>query len=98
MSGYIVFKDAVRVGKYGKIAVLIRFFASNEPLKKINLHISFLNQFCDSFFSCDHQNYAKYLTVYMLTLFNLKDSYLDSKNLCELSQKCLHLGMLLTLR
>lgn len=25
MSGYIVFKDAVRVGKYGKIAVLIRF-------------------------------------------------------------------------
>lgn len=32
MSGYIAFKEAVRVGKYGKIAVLVRLYGQGLTL------------------------------------------------------------------
>lgn len=41
----------------------------------LNLHIKTIQDMCPMFFSFNHQNYARYLTTYLLMLLNLPDSH-----------------------
>ena len=40
-----------------------------------NSHISALRECCPLFFSYDHQNYARFLTLYYLQMLNLEVNY-----------------------
>ena len=80
-SQYEAFKKNVRNGQFGKLAqfwiqymdrvwLLLQFSLATRK-NDIDLHISSLQHLCPLLFSMNHHNYAKYLSVYFITLLNL---------------------------
>ena len=82
---FLKFKRDVRHGKLGKTAQFwiqycdfvwnilhcLRATKTND----LDLHIISLEKMCPLFFSMDHQNYARYLTAYILLLLNFETSH-----------------------
>ncbi|KAK3775301.1 hypothetical protein RRG08_030970 [Elysia crispata] len=50
-------------------------------MNDLDLHITCLQQLCPLLFSMDHHNYARYLTVYFISLLNLSDSHPGAESL-----------------
>jgi hypothetical protein len=46
-----------------------------------DLHKAALQQMCSLFFSYDHHNYARYSTVYLLSILNLPESHPGAEDL-----------------
>ena len=90
---YFKFKQDVRRGKLGKTAQfwlvyidiiwnikhLIRATKTND----LDLHIISLENMCPLFFSMDQQNYARFLTCYILLLLNLDVSHPGARKLLK---------------
>lgn len=82
---YSEFKDSIRKGEHGKTAqfwlgymdiiqmVLTFIKASKE--NNLDLHIAALYKLCPLFFAFDHQNYARYVPVYLMSLLNLTTTH-----------------------
>ena len=58
---------------------LLRATKTND----LDLHITSLEKMCPIFFSMDQQNYARYLTVYIILLLNLDVSHPGAKDLLK---------------
>jgi hypothetical protein len=92
-NSYVNFKKAVREGKYGATAQLwisymdmiwlildcIRATKENN----LDLHVSTLYGICSWFFAYDHMKYARYTTVYLITLLNLYETHPGAKQLLQ---------------
>ena len=85
---YQEFKDDVRQGHLGKTAQfwidkvwLILTFLRATKENDLNLYILCIQKMCPLFFAYDHQNYARYLSVYHLTLVNLELTHRGAKDL-----------------
>ncbi|KAK3742892.1 hypothetical protein RRG08_061489 [Elysia crispata] len=85
------FKEEVRAGRHGKTSqfwvqymnrvwLLLRFLRATK-MNDLDLHITCLQQLCPLLFSMDHHNYARYLTVYFISLLNLSDSHPGAESL-----------------
>ena len=90
---YFKFKQDVRNGKLGKTAKFwiqyadliwnILHLQRATKANDLDLHISSLEKMCPLLFSMDHQNYAHYLTCYILLLLNLDISHPGAKDLLK---------------
>ena len=90
---YFKFKQDVRNGKLGKTAKFwiqyadliwnILHLQRATKTNDLDLHISSFEKMCPLFFSMDHQNYAHYLTCYILLLLNLDISHPGAKDLLK---------------
>ena len=92
-SQYQNFKTALRNGQHGKTAqfwlqymdiiqlilTLIRATKEND----LDLHIACLYRLCPLLFAFDHNNYARYVQVYLMTLMNLPSSHPGSTELLK---------------
>ena len=80
-----MFQDSVRTGLLGKTATfwlsymdevqIVRHFLRATKRNDIELHVSTLRQMCPMFFAFDHQNYARFTTLYYLQMLNLSSNY-----------------------
>lgn len=78
---YLAFREKVKKGEQGKTAqfwvqymdkvwlVLTYLRATKE--NNLDLHMACLEYMCPFYFAMDHHNYARYLSVYYITLLNL---------------------------
>ncbi|GFR84602.1 hypothetical protein ElyMa_002421300 [Elysia marginata] len=93
-SQYKAFKVSVRSGKHGETAqfwiqymdrvwLLLHFLTKLKATKTNNfhLHVSCLNKLCPLLFSMNHHNYAKYLSIYFVSLANLNHSHPGAKKI-----------------
>lgn len=88
---YSAFKDEIRNGEHGKTAkfwidymdkvLLVLLFQRATKENNLDLHIFCLQELCPLFFSYDHPNYARYTTVYMLSMLNLHLSHPGAEKL-----------------
>lgn len=84
---YQVFKQQTAAGNFGKTAQfwmhymdrvwLLLQFSFATKTNNLDLHIFCLQRLCPLVFSMNHQNYAKYLSVYFTTLVNLPQKEKD---------------------
>ena len=63
-----------------RVWLLLRFLRATK-MNDLDLHITCLQQLCPLLFSMDHHNYARYLTVYFISLLNLSDSHPGAESL-----------------
>ena len=56
-------------------AAVIRRLLRATKRNDLELYISALRELCPMFFSYDHQNYARFLTLYYLQMLNLEVNY-----------------------
>ena len=92
---YNSFKEKVRKGEMGKTAQfwldymdkvwLVLMFLRATKENNLDLHLWCLQNLCRMFFSYDRPNYARYTTVYMLTLLNLPSSHPGGQELLRLN-------------
>ena len=93
ISLYNAFKDGIRKGELGKTAQfwlqymdrvwwMLQFQRATKT-NNLDLHLSSMQDMCSLFFSLDHPNYARYTTVYLLTLLNLPSSHPGARELLE---------------
>jgi hypothetical protein len=79
------YKDKVRNGELGKTAqfwiqymdriwLVLRFLRATKE-NNLDLHLACVQELCPLLFSMDHHNYARYLSVYLLTLINLPHTH-----------------------
>jgi hypothetical protein len=90
---YLEFKDNVRQGHLGKTAQfwidyidkvwLILTFLRATKENDLDLYVTCIQKMCPLFFAYDHQNYAKYLSVYHLTLINLESTHPGARDLLK---------------
>lgn len=91
LSLFSEFKGRVRQGKMGKtpqfwlyymdkVWLMLQFQRATKE-NNLDLHLASLQQMCSLFFSYDHPNYARYTTVYLLTLLNLPESHPGAEDL-----------------
>ena len=59
------------------VLMLIRATKEND----LDLHVATLYELCPLFFTLDHNNYARYIPVYLLTLMNLDETQPGAKQL-----------------
>lgn len=88
---YSEFKHNARRGEMGKTAQfwlmymdrvwLVLHFQRATKENNLDLHMSCLQSMCSLFFCYDHPNYARYTTVYLLTLLNLPESHPGAEEL-----------------
>ena len=92
-SQYEAFKENVRSGKYGKTAqywiqymdrvwLLLQFVQATKT-NNFSLHVSCLKDLCPLLFTMNHQNYARYLSVYYVSLANLSLSHPGAEELLQ---------------
>ncbi|KAK3107392.1 hypothetical protein FSP39_013623 [Pinctada imbricata] len=82
---YNEFRVSVLDGDLGKTAQYwmsymnsvweILSFIKATKVNDLDLHISSLNNLCSLLFAYDQPNYARYLPVYMLSMYNLEESH-----------------------
>ena len=93
LNKYIEFRDYVRRGDLGKTAqmwmqyldlvwMLLRFLRATKE-NNFSLHLASLEDMCSLFFSHDHQNYARYTVVYILTMLNLDKTHPGAEELLK---------------
>ena len=57
-----------------KVWILLQFQRATKE-NNLDLHMASLQNMCSLFFSFDHPNYARYTTVYLMTLLALPQSH-----------------------
>ena len=82
---YLSYRDDVRQGKVGKTAQfwlkymdkiwLVYTFLRTTKENNLDLHVSSLEKMCPFYFAMDHHNYARYLSVYYISMLNLATSH-----------------------
>lgn len=92
-DAYQKFKQTVRAGDLGRTAqfwlsymdtiwmilALIKATKTND----LALHIAALYNLCPVLFAFDHNNYARYLPVYLMTIMNLSKTHPGSEHLLQ---------------
>ena len=90
---YLEFKDNVRQGHLGKTAQfwidytdkvwLILSYLRATKENDLDLYILCIQKMCPLYFAYDHQNYAKYLSVYHLALVNIEATHPGARELLK---------------
>lgn len=90
-SLYFHYKEEIRGGNYGRtpqfwiqymdnVWILLRFLRAIKT-NDLDLYIMCLQQLCPLLFTMDHPNYARYLTLYCVSLLNISDFHPDAEDL-----------------
>ena len=59
---------------------MLKFLRATKE-NNYDLHLACLRDMCPFMFSMDHQNYARYLTVYLVSFLNLPVNHLGAETL-----------------
>ena len=93
IENYNKFKEEVRNGKCGKTAQfwlhymdqihLVLTFQRATKENNFELHLFCLKELCPLFFSYDHPNYARYTTMYLVSMLNLDKTHPGAEELIK---------------
>ena len=93
LSNILQFKESIRRGEHGKtpqfwlmymdrVWLILQFHRVTKH-NNLDLHLMCLQRMCSLFFAYDHQNYARYTTVYLLYLLNLPHTHPGAEQLLK---------------